>query len=245
VRPTPGCVTLSIVSRRQVGAREVIPLFPLGTVLVPGLVLPLHVFEPRYRQLVSDLQARAEDERAFGVVAIREGHEVGETGVRALHPVGTLALLRTVSSYPDGRADIVTNGDARFRLVGLVETGTPYLTGEVEWLDEPDGATEAETQVLAHAAGRRFDAYRAAVARAGAIEAEQMHPLPDDPRSLSYLVAVAMVLDLSDRQRLLEARSTADRLGAELELLGRETSILRELPSLPAVDLAGTPSGLN
>ncbi len=222
-----------------------IPLFPLGTVLVPGFVLPLHVFEPRYRRLLADLAERPQDDRGFGIVAIREGHEVGEQGVKALYEVGTLALLRTVAAYPDGRSDIVTNGDARFRLLHLVDTGTPYLTAEVEWLDEPAGAPTAEVAVLGHAVSRRFDAYRAAVSRSGAVEAAQMLSLPDDPRTLSYLVAVAMVLDLSDRQRLLQAVSTSDRLGLELGLLGRETTLLRELPSLPAIELARTPSGLN
>jgi Lon protease-like protein len=210
------------VTGRQVGARAVIPLFPLGTVLVPGLVLPLHVFEPRYRQLVTDVSARHEGDRGFGVIAIREGHEVGGTGVRALYEVGTLALVRTVVPYPDGRSDLVTNGDARFRLLRLVDAGTPYHCGEVEWLDEADGAPDADIAVLAHAVSRRFDA-----------------------RMLSYLVAVAMVLDLSDRQALLQAVSTSDRLQAELGMLGRETGLVRALPSLPAIDLARTPSGLN
>ena len=81
--------TLGPVTGRRGGDRAVIPLFPLGTVLVPGLVLPLHVFEPRYRRLLADLAAKPEHERGFGVVAIREGHEVGEGGARALHEVGT------------------------------------------------------------------------------------------------------------------------------------------------------------
>lgn len=233
------------MTARQVGARAVIPLFPLGTVLVPGFVLPLHVFEPRYRQLVADLSTRPDDDRGFGVVAIREGHEVGDTGVKAMYDVGTLALLRTVTPYPDGRSDLVTNGDARFRLLRLVDTGAPYLSGEVEWLDEPDGAEPAEVGVAAQAVVRRFDEYRAAVAGTGAVEAAQMLELPDDARTLSYLVAVAMVLDLRERQALLEAVSTVDRLRAELALLGRETGLVRELPSLPAIDLARTPSGLN
>ncbi|HET7902303.1 MAG TPA: LON peptidase substrate-binding domain-containing protein [Candidatus Nanopelagicales bacterium] len=233
------------MTARQVGARAVIPLFPLGTVLVPGFVLPLHVFEPRYRQLVADLQQRPEDDRGFGVVAIREGHEVGDRGATALHEVGTLALLRTVSPYPDGRSDLVTNGDARFRLHRLVDTGTPYLCGEVEWLAEPEGAGADELARVASAVVRRFDEYREAVADAGAVEAAQMLSLPDDARTLSYLVAVAMVLDLRERQGLLESLSTIDRLRAELVLLGRETGLVRELPSLPAVDLARTPSTLN
>lgn len=233
------------MTARQVGARAVIPLFPLGTVLVPGFVLPLHVFEPRYRRLVADLAERPADDRGFGVVAIREGHEVGETGVKALHDVGTLALLRSVTPYPDGRSDLVTNGDARFRLHRLVDSGTPYLCGEVEWLDEPAGAEPDEIALVSQAVVRRFDDYRAAVADTGAVEAAQMLDLPDDARTLSYLVAVAMVLDLRERQSLLEAATTRDRLRLELSLLGRETGLVRELPSLPAIDLARTPSGLN
>ncbi len=231
------------MAARQVGARAVIPLFPLGTVLVPGLVLPLHIFEPRYRQLVADLGELPEDDQGFGVVAIREGREVGPDGVAALYDVGTMAMLREVDRYPDGRADIMTNGDARFRLLRLVEAGTPYFRGEVEWLGEDDGDGSAE--VLSESVHRRFEVYRAAVAGAGAVEAAHMLMLPHDPRTLSYLVAAAMVLDLRDRQLLLEADTTADRLRIEIALLARETAMMRELPSLPAIDLARTPSGVN
>ena len=227
------------------GARAVIPLFPLGTVLVPGLVLPLHIFEPRYRHLVRDLLTRPEDDRAFGVVAIREGREVGEDGVTAMFDVGTLAVVREIVPYVDGRFDLVTNGDARFRVVALAESDAPYVMAEVEWLAEDADEDEAESSVLAQGVTRRFDAYRAAVAAVGAVEAATMVALPDDPRILSYLVAVAMVLDLTDRQLLLEAATTTDRLRIEVALLARETMLMSELPSLPAVDLARTASGLN
>jgi Lon protease-like protein len=214
-------------------------------VLVPGLVLPLHIFEPRYRRLMADLQTRREDDRAFGVVAIREGWEVGAEGVTAMYDVGTLAVVREMVPYPDGRFDVVTNGDARFRIVALAESDAPYLMAEVEWLAEDAPGDDAEAAILSAGVGRRFDAYRAAVAAAGAVEAAQMAELPDDARILSYLVAVAMVLDLSDRQLLLEAATTTDRLRIEVALLARETMLMTELPSLPAVDLARTVSGLN
>ena len=88
--------------------RTTVPLFPLGTVLVPGLVLPLHVFEQRYRTLVADLLAAAEVDQHFGVVAIRSGFEVGDGAARALHEVGTLAELTDVDALPDGRYDVQT-----------------------------------------------------------------------------------------------------------------------------------------
>jgi Lon protease-like protein len=147
--------------------------------------------------------------------------------------------------YPDGRFDIVANGDARFRIIALAESDAPYLMAEVEWLAEDEAGDDAEAALLAGGVERRFDAYRAAVSAAGAVEAAQMLELPDDPRMLSYLVAVAMVLDLSDRQVLLEAPTTTDRLRLEVALLARETVLMAELPSLPAIDLARTISGLN
>ncbi len=235
----------ALVTARQVGARAVIPLFPLGTVLVPGLVLPLHIFEERYRQLVRDLQALPAADQGFGVVAIREGREVGEDGITALFDVGTLAVLREVVPYADGRFDLRCDGDSRFRLIGLVDTGAPYLTADVEWLGENEGGTPGEAPVLGESVRRRFEVYRAAVSGAGAVEGAQMLEMPEDPRVLSYLVAVAMVLDLRDRQALLEAVTTTDRLRLEAALLAREVLLMRELPSLPAIDLARTPSGMN
>ena len=110
---------------------DLMPIFPLGTVLYPGLLLPLHIFEDRYRQLVRDLVALPDDaERRFGVVAIREGREVGSDGVRALHEVGCTAELSQVEAYEDGRFDLVTVGATRFRVLAI-DTSMPYLQGEV------------------------------------------------------------------------------------------------------------------
>lgn len=217
------------------GTAELLPLFPLGTVLVPGLVLPLHVFEPRYRLLVRTLLERPEAEREFGVVAIREGHEVGSDAVKALFGVGTTALVRAVTPHEDGTYALSTVGHRRF-VLDATDDALPYLRGRVHYLDEPAGDASA---ALAPGTLRRFADYRAAVAGTGAIEAEDMPDVPDDPAVLSYLVTAAMVLDLADRQRLLEADSTADRLRALDVLLRRETGLLRTLPSLPAVHLAG------
>ena len=115
-----------------------LPLFPLSAVLLPRAVLPLHVFEDRYRVLVRYLLGLPEHERVFGVVAIRSGREVGADGVRALHDVGCAARLVRVHEHEDGRFDIVTTGDRRFVLRG-VEHDRPYLVGAVDWLDEPPG----------------------------------------------------------------------------------------------------------
>src|ERR687898_826503 len=99
---------------------DLIPLFPLGTPLFPGVVLPLQIFEPRYRRLMQDLQAHPEDgaRRFFGVVAIRQGWEVEKVApAEALYDIGCTARLQTVRPQPDGGFRIITVGGDRFRLL--------------------------------------------------------------------------------------------------------------------------------
>jgi Lon protease-like protein len=208
-----------------------LPLFPLGTVLFPGLLLPLHIFEERYRALVRDLIEGPEDERTFGVVAIREGREVGDGGIRSLHRVGCLADLRQVEPHEDGRFDIVATGARRFRIDSVDSTSRPYLQADVEFLDEPEG--EAAT-VLARAVTSLWGAYRQALTGSPPDDPSE---LPDEPGVLSYLVAAATILDLGDKQALLEDADTTTRLRRELAILRREAVLLRLLPSLPAVEL--------
>jgi len=208
-----------------------IPLFPLGTVLVPGQVMPLHIFEERYRTLVRHLaELTSDDERGFGVVAIRHGREVGEDGVEALFEVGCQALLRGIDPYPDGRFDIVTVGGPRFRILDL-NAQEPYLQAEVEFLPETDGENAPTVAALVRA---KFDVYRSVLTGEGQDGTE---PLPDDPEELSWTVAASMLLDLDERQRILAADDTTTRLRLERELLHRETSLFELLPSIPAVDL--------
>ena len=215
---------------------RVIPVFPLSSVLVPGLVLPLHIFEPRYRQLIADIQGMADDDRGFGVVAIREGHEVGTDGARALHQVGTFASLREATTLPDGRSDIVTVGTQRFRILELVD-GQPYAQARVEWLDEESGEASGP---LALSVAARFREYRGLLT-----DDPDDTELPDEPRVLSYLIGAAVVADLVTRQEFLEARDDSARLRAELDFLRLETSLIQHVPSLPAVDLAREPYELN
>jgi Lon protease-like protein len=126
---------------------EMIPLFPLGTPLFPGVVLPLQIFEPRYRRLMKDLLALPEsaDRRFFGVVAIRQGWEVERIApAEALYDIGCTARVQAVRPQPDGGFRIVTVGGERFRLLDVVVgEDPPYLQAEVEWLGEEEAAEEA------------------------------------------------------------------------------------------------------
>jgi Lon protease-like protein len=120
---------------------ELLPLFPLGTVLFPGMTLPLRVFEERYRQMVADLLAKPEAAREFGVVAIRKGREVAtdsapdSDSAPELHEIGCVARLRESTRHPDGRFDLVAIGTRRFRLL-RTDDSLPYYQGEVEVLPE-------------------------------------------------------------------------------------------------------------
>jgi Lon protease-like protein len=205
----------------------------LGSVLFPGLVLPLHVFEERYRALVRDLVDLPEGEpREFGVVAIRRGWEVdGASGDGlALFEVGCTAELRQVTELDDGRMDIVTVGRRRFHVDRLLDAGTPYLKAEVTYLPEP-AAGDPDAERLAPQALARFRAYLGLIRTDGGEEVTEQ--LPEDPTVLSHLIAATASLTLADRQALLAEPDTAGRLRAELRLLHREVGLLRQVRAVP------------
>jgi Lon protease-like protein len=221
---------------------ETLPLFPLGTVLFPGLLLPLHIFEDRYRQLVRDLDDRPEP-RQFGVIAIRQGRETGVSGIQALYEIGCTATLRQVKPLADGRHDVVTVGTQRFRLAGLDDESKPYLQGQVDLLAEETGDEAAAAQA-AQVVRDGFRAYLGALAERGVTQISAPE-LPDDPVTLSYLVGASMIIELSDRQALLAEPDALHRLTAERTLLSRELTMLRTLTATPAPDLRNSPYSSN
>ncbi|MGY1842929.1 LON peptidase substrate-binding domain-containing protein [Modestobacter sp. SYSU DS0875] len=189
-------------------SRAVIPLFPLGTPLFPGVVLPLQIFEPRYRRLVAELGALPEGpERRFGVVAIRQGWEVEQVApAEALFDVGCTAVLRLISPRPDGGYRVVAVGGERFRLLDVLlpdpDSGEPpYLRAEVEWLVEEEAAEEAAGD--SEAAG---EGHPAAQTAAGPVDA----PADDRADELVTDVARASLELLAGNVRELFARYVAD-----------------------------------
>jgi hypothetical protein len=212
---------------------QLLPLFPLSTVLFPGMRLPLHIFEERYRLLVADLKAQPEPRR-FGVVAIRQGREVGADGVTALHEVGCVATVRQIAPHADGRFDLAAVGSERFRLL-RVDDELPYFRGEVEPLEDQVTQTGEAEAFAVNRVQAGFRAYLNALAdRGGGVIS--VADLPDEPVLLSYVVAAAMIIDLPERQSLLAAPTALDRLRLERSLLVRETAMLRATTSRPAPD---------
>jgi len=194
-----------------------LPMFPLGTVLLPGMVLPLHVFEPRYRALVRDV--RAADDR-FGVVLIERGSEVGGGDTRT--DVGTIAQVVQAEEAPDGRWGLATVGVGRIRVDTWLDDD-PYPRAEVsEWPEEePELGAEgiARLQVL--------------VRRTAALRTELGEPAPpvaielvDDPTLAVYQAAMGSLPGPADRQRLLATPGNAAMGELLVELLGDELAFL-------------------
>jgi uncharacterized protein len=207
---------------------ETLPLFPLGTVLLPGASLPLHIFEPRYRQLTVDLVTGAVPGRSFGVIAIKQGLDA----VEEMHEIGCSAVLREARRLPDGRFDIVARGGKRFRLLDIDETSAPYLVGSVEWV--PDGNPPDEElmllPMLAHSARAAHRHYCSAAWQHG----DWDEPAKDvDVAALPHLLAADCLLTLEDRQALLEECNPAERLRLVRILLVREAVFLRTLRAVP------------
>jgi uncharacterized protein len=210
-----------------------LPLFPLSTVLMPGAPLPLHIFEPRYRQLTVDLVTGVVPDKLFGVVAVREGWPMDsvDSDLDSLHGVGCAAELLDARRLPDGRFDIVTRGVRRFRLRHVDPDARPYLVGTVEWVPDRPAETPDALPVLAVAARAAHRRYCDTAWKTG----EWSEPDDDvEPAELPHLLAADCLLPLGDRQRLLEQTSPEVRLRMVRALMIREAGLLRGLRAVPA-----------
>ncbi len=217
---------------------EQLPIFPLNAVVFPGMTVPLHVFEERYRALVHHLLTIPDKSlRLFGIVAIREGYEVGTHGAQSLHRVGTVVQMTSVEPYPDGRFDIEVVGRQRLRLERL-DSSASFLAGEVEIAEDDTRVNE----VVEHEAARARQVFAEYQHRLGELRGSevQLTRTLRDPALLSYALAAASMLTLQQKQALLEAGSALDRLVRLRHLLREELRAMQALPSLPATDVSRT-----
>lgn len=192
--------------------------------------MSLNVFEDRYRDLVAHLLSLPEDERSFGTVAIREGHEVGADAFKSAHRVGCEVLVTDVTETDDTYA-VTADVRRRIRVDAVVES-TSFLWGEVERLTDSSGDGAADAATRAHAI---FVAYLERLASMGVSLTED--DLPTEPLPMSYALSARTLLTLRDRQDLLEAPDAATRLRQVSRLLVAEMASIRAIPSLPATDV--------
>jgi Lon protease-like protein len=218
---------------------ELLPLFPLEGVLFPGALMPLHIFEPRYRLLI---RRCIERQQPFGIVLIRSGNEVG--GGAEPYDVGTEAKIVDQSPLPDGRSYIVARGERRFEVESLISDAEPYLVGQVRYLDEPEGEEASQNAVRALDA---LGAYLLAVlavtedSRGERALADELRDAP--PADVAYRIAGTLAVDPPKQQALLELATASDRLLEETRILDRETDLLRDL--LVRLRERGERTGLN
>jgi Lon protease-like protein len=204
----------------------VMPMFPLGMALLPGAVLPLHVFEPRYRQMVHDILAEDADPPEFGVVMIERGREVGGGDVRAR--IGTVASLIDIRALPDGRYALVAIGGERLRVNAWL-ADDPYPLADVDrWPDDDlDGIDQAAAAAAIDALHTRVRDLNEEVRALG-----EMVPPPDteiasDPHLALYHLGSLAPLGPADRQRMLETATLGERLGVFAAALDDAAAVVR------------------
>ncbi|MDE3112257.1 MAG: LON peptidase substrate-binding domain-containing protein [Chloroflexota bacterium] len=202
-----------------------LPLFPLNSVLFPDMLLPLHVFEPRYRLLV---QRCLDAGTPFGIVLIQEGEEVGPAAIP--HRIGTLAEIVAHAPLADGRSLITVRGSRRFEIDSVVTDVEPYLVGHVRYLDD---APEETARRLADTVAEAYADYVVGVVAATAGVRREV-PVVDEiqggsPCDVSYRVAAGLAVEDDERQMLLETATTRERLVREREILSRECALLTEM----------------
>ncbi len=190
-----------------------LPLFPLPLVLLPNEFLPLHIFEPRYRQMLNDI---ALEKNMFGVSYFNPTEEFVQKPPTG--SVGCVAEVRDVQTMPDGRSNVVTVGVVRYHLIDYIDDGAPYLVGDVEFFED-----EAEDEtILNPLADEVFALFRRVALAAHKLSGER-GAFPDvlqtEPQALSFLVTAAFNLEPELKYQLLETRSTIERMERLKEIL--------------------------
>ncbi len=198
---------------------RVLPLFPLGMVLFPGAPLPLHVFEERYRLMVSHC---LDSDSLFGVCLIKSGMEVGEPAVP--YDVGAVARIAEVQTLDDGRMLLTNMGERRFRVLEIVEL-RPYLRAFVRVLED-DPAEDLAPDLEERARVLMTEHLRLLLGVRGGWVSNPK--LPEDPVELSYFVCASLQAAPAEKQALLETDSPTERLTQALDLVERDLPALRE-----------------
>lgn len=195
------------------------PLFPLNTVLFPGMVLPLHIFEPRYKTMISEC---VRENKPFGVILIKDGPEVG--GGATTYEFGTSAYVTQVEQLKDNRMNIQTVGYQRFKLHRLQE-GRPFQVGLVEDMPIP-GEEAADIVGAVKTLAPLLAAYLASLKQMSALSLS-FDEIPSDGRALAYLTAIMLPIRIEEKQRLLEASDLTEMLNNQIHLLRREMLFLK------------------
>ena len=200
-----------------------LPLFPLLVVLYPGMHLPLHIFEERYKRMIGEC---VETKTPFGVVLVRRGHKAA--GPTRIHPIGTLARIEEVHRLEDGRMNILAVGEHRFVIRRIVQE-LPFMRASVSLISHPQSTvSEEEVRALSDELARLFADYDRLMAQVD----EDWKPhssVPRNPIDLAYAVAAAASLPYDRKQELLSELYLDALLKRERDLLSERCYELRAM----------------
>ncbi|PJF41409.1 MAG: hypothetical protein CUN55_11770 [Phototrophicales bacterium] len=198
--------------------RYELPLFPLTTVLFPGMMLPLHIFEERYKEMIQRCLNNDED---FGVILLKAGRAEGPLG--DIYDVGTVAHITQIKPLEGGRMNIISLGHKRFRLISM-HHANPYLTGIVE--DFPLTNVDLDrTYRLSKRVIDKLTTYLRAFKEVGRLNIN-LQQFPTDPETLAYLTAILLPVENKEKQELLATEEADQMLATELKILKHEVSIM-------------------
>ena len=195
-----------------------VPLFPLNLVLFPGMPLPLHIFEERYKAMIGDCMRY---NTPFGVSLIRSGQEVGSPADP--QPIGTTTRVLRSQMLEQGRMNIMTKGERRFEIIEVTQQ-EPHVAALVRLLDEPVG--EGFTGISSELTEEFTKLMRNLISLSGGYTAQV--DIPENPVELSYMIAANLDAPIPVRQELLEVPTAADRLNRLVPLLKRRNHALQE-----------------
>jgi len=190
-----------------------LPLFPLPLVLLPNEVLPLHIFEPRYQQMLTDIELRR---NLFGITFFEE--EGGFPESPTIGTVGCAAEVRETNALPDGRSNIITSGVIRYRLLEYLDVGTPYFSAAIEFFEDDEEGTDLVRPV----ADEVFDLFERIAKTAFKLSGNRgsFPEIPKaEPEALSFLVTAAFNLDNDVKYKMIEMTSTSERLSKLRDIL--------------------------
>lgn len=206
-----------------------LPIFPLPLVMLPNEIVPLHIFEERYRQMLKDIEKKG---NLFGITYADPVDDVIDKPPPGT--VGCVAEVREADLLADGRSNIITLGIIRFRLIDYVGEGTPYFIGEVEFFeDEREDASALDR--LAEEVFVLFERVAKAAFKMGGSRGRFPEVQRTDPESLSFLVTAAFSFDNERKYRLLEMTSTTERLTELKEILDRTVGQMEETADISTV----------
>jgi ATP-dependent Lon protease len=207
---------------------EYLPIFPLPLVMLPREIIPLHIFEERYRQMLRDI---AHTGQRFGISRMERATSADDRP--PIGSVGCVAEIKESELLPDGRSNIITAGVVRYRIDEYIETGDPYLVARVTTFEDDSHSNDIDE--LADVVFRQFERMARAAFKMSGSRGEQPEIERTEPEAMSFLISAAFNLDNDLKYALLETTSTKERLLRLKQILDEAVPKMEESADISAL----------